>query len=65
MNSVTKDEVRTKIIEAVMDKRGETKEQAEQIADMILAQPSINENTYEIFLKNAKLLESTNDRPIN
>jgi hypothetical protein len=56
VNDVSKEELRNKIIETIKEKRPEDKDEAENIADLILSQPYINENTYEIFMENAGLL---------
>lgn len=49
-------ELRQKIIDAIKEKRPEDADEAEHIADFILIQPYINEDTYEVFMENAGLL---------
>lgn len=51
---MTRQELRELIIAKLKEKRPD-EPNPEKIADFILAQPSINENTYETFIKAAGL----------
>lgn len=54
---MNRNEVREKIIDAIKDKRPDDSDESEKIADFILSQPYVNEDTYETFLENAGLLD--------
>jgi hypothetical protein len=52
---MTKEQVRQAIIAKLKEKRPD-EQNLEAIADFILAQPPVNEHTYEVFMKSAGLL---------
>jgi hypothetical protein len=53
---VSKEELRQKIVDTIKEKRPEDSDKAEEVADFILSQPYINEDTYETFMESAGLL---------
>lgn len=55
-DGMTREELKTKIVNAILDKRPEDSEQANDVAEFILSRPYINEDTYEAFMESAGLL---------